>query len=183
MAERGYARATVAEIARQAGLSPGLVHYHFTDKQAILLALGEALRARLQRRFESRLAGAEDAFARVVACLEALTALDDEADPGLAAAWAALGAEAARMPEVGALYQAAVHDLIDRLTPLMAEALEEAGRSAASAPELAVALFANVEGLFRLASAAPGTVPEGQGAALLILVARGLVLAAPEVES
>ena len=35
MAERGYERASIAEIAKAAGLSPGLVHYHFTEKQEL----------------------------------------------------------------------------------------------------------------------------------------------------
>ena len=41
--EHGYERASVARIAKAAGLSPGLVHHHFENKQAILLALGERL--------------------------------------------------------------------------------------------------------------------------------------------
>jgi TetR/AcrR family transcriptional repressor of bet genes len=39
MAKRGYAGASVATIAREAGLAPGLVHYYFESKQAILLEL------------------------------------------------------------------------------------------------------------------------------------------------
>lgn len=37
MARRGYARASIAAIAEEAGLTAGLVHYHFRNKQAILL--------------------------------------------------------------------------------------------------------------------------------------------------
>jgi len=33
MARAGYAGATIAAIARQAELAPGLVHYHFKDKR------------------------------------------------------------------------------------------------------------------------------------------------------
>ena len=37
MAERGYEKATVSAIAQAAGLTPGLVHYHFKNKQEMLL--------------------------------------------------------------------------------------------------------------------------------------------------
>ena len=39
MADRGYERASVTAIAKAAGLTPGLVHYHFHNKKEILLAL------------------------------------------------------------------------------------------------------------------------------------------------
>ena len=47
MARRGYDGASVADIARAARLTPGLVHYHFKNKQEILLA---ALRDLVARR-------------------------------------------------------------------------------------------------------------------------------------
>ncbi|HEY4122015.1 MAG TPA: TetR family transcriptional regulator, partial [Byssovorax sp.] len=39
MAARGYERATVAQIAAEAGLAAGLVHYHFASKRDVLLTL------------------------------------------------------------------------------------------------------------------------------------------------
>ncbi len=39
MAERGYARASIKSIAERAHLAPGLVHYHFRNKEEILLVL------------------------------------------------------------------------------------------------------------------------------------------------
>jgi TetR/AcrR family transcriptional repressor of bet genes len=50
MAKRGYERASIAEIAKEAGLSSGLVHYHFKDKQEILLTAVEQLAARVRTR-------------------------------------------------------------------------------------------------------------------------------------
>src|SRR5688572_16936359 len=77
MSERGYERASVAEIARAASLSPGLVHYHFKDKQEILLTLVEQLTARVRERVAARLAQVrgEDARARVEAFLDSFLAL------------------------------------------------------------------------------------------------------------
>lgn len=39
LAERGYEAATIKEIARTAGVAPGLVHYYFADKDALLVAV------------------------------------------------------------------------------------------------------------------------------------------------
>jgi AcrR family transcriptional regulator len=39
MGEKGVEAATVQEIARQAGVSPGLFHYYFTSKNELLLAV------------------------------------------------------------------------------------------------------------------------------------------------
>ena len=46
VAREGYERASVQEIARAAGLAPGLVHYHFRRKLDVLLAAQEVLVAR-----------------------------------------------------------------------------------------------------------------------------------------
>src|SRR5216683_2405650 len=38
LAEHGYEAATVKDIAREAGVAPGLVHYYFETKEELLLA-------------------------------------------------------------------------------------------------------------------------------------------------
>lgn len=80
MAKEGYERATVNAIAREANLAPGLVHYHFTNKQEILVALVEQLVTRLDERVEARLEGASDApRAKLYAVVDAYVALGPEA--------------------------------------------------------------------------------------------------------
>ncbi|MBZ4416630.1 TetR/AcrR family transcriptional regulator [Myxococcus sp. RHSTA-1-4] len=46
LAERGYDATTVKEVAREAGVNQGLVHYYFGSKDALLLAVAQE--ARLQ---------------------------------------------------------------------------------------------------------------------------------------
>src|SRR3954470_3511156 len=58
MAKRGYDGASVADIARAARLTPGLVHYHFKSKRDILLAVLRDLVARHDAGLDARLAGA-----------------------------------------------------------------------------------------------------------------------------
>ncbi len=70
MAERGYERASVAAVARAAGLTPGVVHYHFVSKQEILLRLVETLGKRLQSRLRPKLERTDDPHARLNAFVD-----------------------------------------------------------------------------------------------------------------
>lgn len=163
--ERGYERASIAHIARAAGLTPGLVHYHFPSKQAVLLAVGEALDARFSARYERRLARAGDGpRAALHAFVDAHLALGDDASPVHVASWVALGAEASWQPEVGALYREKLEARRLLLRGLLLRALRAEGRSAARLDALAATVLACIEGFFQLATAAPGTVPEGSAA-------------------
>jgi TetR/AcrR family transcriptional repressor of bet genes len=53
IAADGYEGATIASIAKAAGLGSGLVHYHFTTKQAILLALIERIGELIDARYRA----------------------------------------------------------------------------------------------------------------------------------
>ena len=75
LAREGYTRLTMKQVAREAGVSQGILHYYFADKRAMLAATLEAVTRDLDRRVaaaQSRTGG--DARARlralVRACLE-----------------------------------------------------------------------------------------------------------------
>ncbi|MBM7118016.1 TetR/AcrR family transcriptional regulator [Archangium primigenium] len=179
MAERGYERASIAEIARAAGLSPGLVHYHFTQKQEVLLALVEQLAARSVERLRTRLertrAGPR---ARVEAFIDAFLATGEDADPDAVAAWVTISAEAVRQPEVRALYQQVVRADLGQLEELVGAVI---GRRRARA--VAAGLFATIQGYFVLAAASPELIPAGSAADLVKRMAAGLFDAAGESEA
>jgi AcrR family transcriptional regulator len=42
-AERGYAAVSASEVAREAGVTPGLLHHYFGGKRGLLVTLGERL--------------------------------------------------------------------------------------------------------------------------------------------
>jgi TetR/AcrR family transcriptional repressor of bet genes len=171
MSERGYERASVAEIARAASLSPGLVHYHFQDKQEILLTLVEQLTARVRERVAKRLAQVgEDARARVDAFLDAFLAMGPDADPASVASWVTISAEAIRQPEVRALYEKAVRADLEQLEGLVSAVT---GQSRARA--VAAGLFAAIQGYFVLAASVPGLVPPGSAASTVKSMAAGLL--------
>jgi AcrR family transcriptional regulator len=50
LAREGYAALTTKKIAREAGVSQGILHYYFADKRAILVAALEAVMRDLDRR-------------------------------------------------------------------------------------------------------------------------------------
>jgi AcrR family transcriptional regulator len=50
LAREGYTRLTMKKVAREAGVSQGILHYYFVDKRAILVATLEAVSRDLDRR-------------------------------------------------------------------------------------------------------------------------------------
>ncbi len=176
MAERGYQRATVPEIARAAGLSPGLLHYHFDHKQQILVTLVKHLVAGLERRAEARLAAAGDApRERLLAYVDAFVALGPDADAKAVGAWALIGAEAVRDAEVRTLYAQAVKSFLGTLARLTRTALHAEGKTTRHAKSIAAATFSAIEGAFRISAGAPGALPKGFASPALRQMVHGLL--------
>ncbi|MGE0490026.1 MAG: TetR family transcriptional regulator [Vulcanimicrobiota bacterium] len=150
LAERGYEKATIASIARAAGLTSGLVHYHFASKQAILLELIAELREQVRARQQP----ADHPKEQLRAFIEARLARGPDADPEAVACWVSIGAEALRQPEVAAVYQQLLAEQKAELETILAALTPR--------PETdAVAILAAIEGCYQLASAAPELVPVG----------------------
>lgn len=175
MARKGYAGATIPEIARAAGIRPGLVHYHFETKEEILLELFERLRRTVELRYERR----RDRGNALRAYLDAHLERGPDADPAALACWVAVGAEALRRPALGTLYRRAVTERLGRLENLVGEALRSRGRTPRRAREIAAALLAAVEGAFHLGCAAPRAIPPGTAAATVWRMADGLLSREP----
>lgn len=178
VAERGYERATVKDIADAAGLSPGLLHYHFASKQEILVALAETLAETAQKR-QTELAAPKSARARLLALLDAHVARGKGEDPAAVACWVTLGAEAPRIPELAAVYRRVTETALKTLRDHTRTALVEEKRSPTRAGSIAAGLLSAVEGAFKLAVAAPGMLPEGFAAPTLRAMAEGLLNAQP----
>lgn len=181
MASEGYARATIAAIGKAAGLSPGLLHYHFESKQEILVALVERLTGTLEARIQARqeAAGAQP-FSQLEAYLEACVGLGPDADPRAVSAWVVVGAEAVREPQVRALYTQAAGSMLAQLRRLVTGALRARARSTRSAPRIAAALLSAIEGAYRISAAAPGLLPEGFATPMLRQMAASLIAAEGE---
>lgn len=176
MAREGYERATIAAIAREAGLTSGLLHYHFAHKQEILVALVERLVARRDARFASRLEAASvSARARLHAFIDAHVELGSDADPRAVGAWVVVGAEAMRQAEVQALYEAALDASMTRLRTLVGACLRELGAPSREASPIAATIVSAIEGAYRISVGAPAVLPKGFASKALRRMADGLI--------
>ncbi len=168
IARHGYEKATIQAIAAQAGLAPGLIHYHFKNKQEILVSLIATMAAAANARYAAVLGDQVEPAARLRAYLHARLGLGDGAAPQIVAAWVMIGAEAVRQPEVRAIYQSMIADELALLTTLLTDALRAAGRETGSVPTLAAGLAALIAGAFQLSSATTDVMPRGYAAGAAI---------------
>ena len=179
IARRGYDKATIQAIAAQAGLAPGLIHYHFKNKQEILVSLIEAMAQAAHARYLAVLGDQVEPLPRLRAYLHARLGLGEGAAPDIVAAWVMIGAEAVRQPEVRDVYGRMIADELALLTTLSGDCLRERGRDAAVASTLAAGLAAMIEGAYQLSSAAADVMPRGYAAAAATSYAELAIAAAP----
>jgi TetR/AcrR family transcriptional repressor of bet genes len=167
MAERGYDGASVQAIARRAKLAPGLVHYHFSSKQEILLEAIEQLTASFDQRFQALLRRAATPRERVRAFLDARLARGEGASPAAVAAWVIVGAEAVRQPEVKAVFQQVMRAQQAVLQTLVREHAGDALTSR-DARHLCGIVLAAIEGAFQLSVSAQDVMPRDYAATTLM---------------
>lgn len=147
IARTGYARTTLGEVARRAGLSHGLVNFHFRSKENLLLETLLHLAEEYRSNWTAALEGAgPSAPERIDALLRADFA-PAICTPDRLAAWCAFWSEAQSRP----IYQErcganddAYNDLFERLCARMAAEHGYAGSPARTARALRVA----VEGIW-----------------------------------
>ena len=89
----GQGGATIAAIAAEAGIAPGLVHHYFEDKEDLY----EALLAELLAEFRSRIEAYPSADP-LDSYVQAALALDERSDVGAARAWVGIFAEGLAQP-------------------------------------------------------------------------------------
>lgn len=93
IAERGFRALRVADVAREASLSSGIVHYYFNDKRNLVRAAFEQNFARSLERRETILESEDDAITRLRALIEAYLPSEEETVRAWHV-WAELWAEA-----------------------------------------------------------------------------------------
>ncbi len=107
LADVGFSACTLGEIARRAGVSPGLVAHYFGDKEGLLEATLRHLVARLGRSAARRLRGVTDPRARVQAVIDANLS-PEEFDRRTASVWLAFWGQvihSTRFRRLQAIYQ------------------------------------------------------------------------------
>ena len=86
--ERGYSDVTMAQIAKRAGVSGGLVHHYFGSKDQLLAATMRHLLTELGREIREGLTGAKTARERISSIIAGNFAVD-QFQPAVIAAWLA----------------------------------------------------------------------------------------------
>jgi len=111
LAAHGYSGATIAAVAQEAGVAPGLVHHHFANKADMLASLLADLMDRFRRRTRSIEASAEPLTAYAAAAVR----LDATADAIAARCWVGVLAEAVRNPTLFAQVRRLVDSEIEAI--------------------------------------------------------------------
>jgi TetR/AcrR family transcriptional repressor of bet genes len=174
MAKRGYEGTSIGEVARVAGLTPGLVHYHFESKLEILLEVLDDLRREHDAILESALAGAPPRR-KLDVFIDLHLAAGKNADPERLACWISIGAEALRDPRVREGYRQALESSAARLTTILREGARAGFYRASRLDAAAAAILALVQGYFSLAACARHLIPPRSAAASARRMATGLL--------
>ena len=164
LADAGYQGATIMAIAKTAGLTPGLIHYHFKTKQEILLNVVASLVATSNARFQDLNANSQTAEESLFAYIDAKLAKGEGAQPTAVTAWVMIAAEAIRDAEVREVFQTAIRAELLLVTDLIKNCLRESKKRTHAARTLAAGLLSFVEGAFQLASATSDVMPSGYAA-------------------
>lgn len=182
IADHGYERATIQRIATQCDITPGLIHYHFKNKQEILVAVLDELSARLLARYEASLPTQDDtatvanqSSSRIDAFISALLSRELGEDQHALACWVAIAAESVHSSEV----QVHFDGVMLQQHALLCEALEQEHRcQPALAQEIATAILAQIQGVFLLSQASPELMREGFALRQVRASIRGMLILA-----
>ncbi len=175
MASHGYESTSIQEIAKEAGLAPGLVHYHFRSKQEILLVALARLTEAHRGGLEAGLGQISEPRAALDYFLDYHLSTGKTAQPGRVATWILISAEALRTPEVQRPYGAALQTLAGRLQAILTQGVAQKKFEPVDIPAASAAIIALIQGYFLLAAAARSLIPPGTAASMAKTAAMGLV--------
>jgi TetR/AcrR family transcriptional repressor of bet genes len=123
--EQGFASATVARIARRGGISSGMVHHYFRNKDDLLFATMRHLLADLRADAVERLSRAADPGQRINAIIDACFG-EQQFDEQVFSAWLALygnARQSERLRRIVAIYHRRLRSsLMHELRCLVCEA-------------------------------------------------------------
>lgn len=176
MAARGYDGASMPEIARAAGLTQGLIHYHFKNKQEILLAAIDELVAAHNKGLDDRLAShGGEPCEQLAAFIDFHLGLGTDASPEALACWLVISGESLRKTEIREAFEAAIAVWVARLIEIIEDGNRQSLFDCSAAEDAAAALMSTIQGYFVLAATARSQIPRGSAARSTKLMAEGLL--------
>ncbi len=176
MADWGYDGASMPEIAKAAGLTQGLIHYHFKNKQEILLAVLDELVALHNEGLDNHLASLEGKpHEQLSAFIDFHLGLGTDASPEALACWLVISGEALRKTDIRDAFEAAIALWVARLVEIIEDGNRESRFDCPDAQDAAAALMSTIQGYFVLAATARSQIPRGSEARSAKLMAKGLL--------
>jgi len=70
LGRQGFAETSLKDVAREAGVAPGLLHYYFESKQELLCEVVSSLEREMSRDWQQAIADIDDPLERIVAALD-----------------------------------------------------------------------------------------------------------------
>ncbi len=177
MASRGYEGASMSAVAEAAGVTAGVIHYHFKTKQEILLVALEQLRAAHLQAVEAHCASVPAGSKRLAAFIEHHLGLGHGNSEQLAT-WIIVGAEAVKQPQVAEAYGNVWRDLQSILLDIIREGTRQGDFHTRAPEEVAAAILATIQGYFSISAAARDVIPRGSAARNAVLMAQALLQSA-----
>jgi len=172
LAKRGYSETTMADVASGAGLSRGIVNFHFESKEKLLVATLQHMADEYAAHWRAALAQAGDDPARQLMALVASDFDRAVCNRRKLAAWGAFWGEAKSRSTYRSLCGARDEAYQAQLTELCAALIEE-GAYDADPKETALAIEALLQGLWQLLMLSDGLTREAaHGAAVSLIAAR-----------
>jgi TetR/AcrR family transcriptional repressor of bet genes len=177
MAERGYARASMPKIAEAAGVTQGLIHYHFDSKQAILLHVLDAIVEDQMGALEDVIKSGAEPREALRAIIDLFLAAGDSARPAVVAAWVTISAEAVRQKDV----REAFVEAITAFREVIARAIRDGEDDGSfrlgdqSLEACTAAILATIQGYYTVAAIDRKSVPAGSAADATWRMVRGLL--------
>jgi TetR/AcrR family transcriptional repressor of bet genes len=160
MAERGYEKASIQAIAKEAGLAPGLIHYHFKTKQEILLGLVNWIASSAIERLEKMETEVSDPWDKLSAFINTRLATGETELPEVVSAWVVIAGESIRQPEIKEIYQGLIEQQLNLLKVLIADIWKGKSTKSKEVVHLSAIVIAAMEGAFQLSATASEVMPK-----------------------
>lgn len=175
MSEQGYEKASIQAIAEQAGLTPGLIHYHFKSKHDILIALVKWIASTAENRLHTLQSENKTSWQKLEDFINTRLAKGQGELPEMVKAWVLIAGESIRHPDVKAIYQDLIKQQLKLLRELIADAWQGKSSSSNEIIELSAIIMAAIEGAYLLSATADGVMPSGYAAEGLIGIVKARI--------
>jgi TetR/AcrR family transcriptional regulator, transcriptional repressor of bet genes len=175
MAKKGYEGAALSDVAAEAGLTQGLIHYHFRDKMEILLEAQRMLMTRHMVALGTMVHSAGSPARQVAAFIDFHLGLGATKNPEALACWITLIGEAIRHPAVRDDFEKVTKSLGEMLASVVKQGVADKMFRCGNPLAAAAALVAAIQGYLVLAATARSAIPKGSAAACTKAMADGLL--------